>query len=358
MLTIDINNVVETKVLYKFNLIGTRDEIRPTTISIRKKQFEEKITPEQRMHFKALLRTNAYPQTCSRGMLDRLVRELIKAVKIHKEKKDQKHPIDSYATKLKNPDISTKELGDTLLQAFTSLTSSLPTDNTTKTHSVQHSKNVLRYAVDILDDLAKTHCDLARGTKYRKYVETYVTILAIFHDLWDTKFSKYENITTIQNNVLQLCSTLIVIREAHNLFYQYNHQYSYKNLVGRAIKLDIVSYAENKKVRELVLCVVADADKLDACGALGYHRACVYAKEDEHSDLVTLSDTLDTFLFDPYQSFEEYVSDKNPSALRHIGKKLIHLHNYMFTEYGRKLGQEKCKLLELFAIDLIESLKH
>ena len=188
----------------------------------------------------------------------------------------------------------------------------------------------------------------------------------MFHDLWDRKFEDSDAVRSIQNRITAKCVESYLpgttSAQLDAMLFKYNVQYSYNSLLDSKTQITRGRQKSHRlntiPMEEIFYMVVSDADKLDACGAVGFVRSMVYNKQDTGITLFKPEDLSDKQLFNEYQEKSEYLADTDPSVLRHTCKKLIHLHHFMFTDYARNLGQEKCKLLEWFVKDLVESLKN
>lgn len=253
-----------------------------------------------------------------------------------------------------------------LLRLFSEVTKELPKNNFLKSHNKIHSAHTLAYSRTILNELEKTNSFLEKGKKSRYDIDRYMAVLAVFHDLWDRKLEDVADIWSIQNHIVDKCIKSYfpdtTSEQLNALLFKYNVQYSYNALLNSKTQITKnkkpLHHLDNIPMKELICMIVSDADKLDACGAAGFIRSMIYSKQDISVPLFKLDNISDKHLFEEYQKKSEYLADKDTSVLRHTCKKLIHLHHYMFTDYARNLAQEKCKLLEWFVKDLVESLKN
>jgi uncharacterized protein len=78
------------------------------------------------------------------------------------------------------------------------------------------------------------------------------------------------------------------------------------------------SFSCGEKARTLEAQILADADKLDAMGAIGIYRASMYSVENERG----------------LQDF-----------IKHFNEKLLKLKNLMYTDLGRSLAEERHKFM-------------
>ena len=94
-------------------------------------------------------------------------------------------------------------------------------------------------------------------------------------------------------------------------------------------------------VRTLEAQVVQDADRLDALGAIGIARTFAYAG------------AKGSLMYDPNlaarteMTYEEYRTGTS-TAINHFYEKLLKLKDYMNTEFGRQLAEERHQYMESF----------
>lgn len=74
------------------------------------------------------------------------------------------------------------------------------------------------------------------------------------------------------------------------------------------------SFSNNKQPIELEAKILSDADKLDAMGAIGIYRAAMYSNEKSRNQ-------------------EDFIA--------HFNEKLLTLKGLLFTDIGKKLGEER-----------------
>jgi uncharacterized protein len=97
----------------------------------------------------------------------------------------------------------------------------------------------------------------------------------------------------------------------------------------------------NKPVRTLEACVVQDADRLDAIGAMGIARVFAYAGWKGH------------LMHDPAQaprtelSPEAYRNGQN-TAINHFYEKLLKLKDLMNTHTARQLAEDRHRFMEMY----------
>jgi uncharacterized protein len=91
---------------------------------------------------------------------------------------------------------------------------------------------------------------------------------------------------------------------------------------------------EPESVEAELLC---DADNLDALGAVGVARACCYGSE------------LGTPMHDPDLPPEADESAAGRTQFNHLHKKLLSLHERMYTDAGRSLAAEREAFVRTFA---------
>lgn len=364
MLTVK-KSIVELKTVYKFTVEDTHNKIPSCTFSIRKDLFKEQMDVKTRKIIELKLRMNI--PTVTRCIKDRLLREMRAVVKQHNENKEKSEQKDNVTTTSKeqhmNKYIVHENFYNGLLQLFSDVMEKLPKNNFTKSHNRVHSTHTLNFSRTILNELEKTNSFLEKGKKSRYDIDRYTAVLAVFHDLWDRKFEDSDAVRSVQLRVTQQCVESYLPdttpEQLDALLFKYNVQYSYNSLLVSKKQITQNKHQLDKvPMKELICMVVSDADKLDACGAIGFIRSIISNKQDTGIILFKPEDISDKQLFNEYRKKSEYLADTNAGVLRHTCKKLIHLHHYMFTDYARNLGQEKCKLLEWFVKDLVESLRN
>ncbi len=143
-----------------------------------------------------------------------------------------------------------------------------------------------------------------------------IDIAALFHDFADSKFSgadqekKFEQVT---------------------LFLKENGTDSYIDQVINVMRY--VSFSSRKNsggIKDSLLEIIKDSDRLDAIGAIGIARAFNYGGYRNN------------IIFSP-------VEDENKnSTISHFDEKLLLLSSMMNTETGKKLAFERHQFLESF----------
>lgn len=108
--------------------------------------------------------------------------------------------------------------------------------------------------------------------------------------------------------------------------------------------VDNVSFkGANVKEKNLCLegCVVRDADRLDAIGAVGIARVFAYGGHKNQK------------MYDPqikpklHNSFDEY-KNKVTTSVNHFHEKLLLLKDRMYTPTGKRLAQERHEFMQMF----------
>jgi len=145
-----------------------------------------------------------------------------------------------------------------------------------------------------------------------------VNITAVLHDTADSKFAG--------GNSEQGYSMISDFMEKNGM-----------SDIGKQV-LDVIkkiSFSRNSAQDSLMnplLCVVQDADRLDAIGAIGIARAFNYGG----------------FRNNPIFIPGEKTVDNNNSTIGHFYDKLLKLKDLMNTSTGRKLAEERHEILEKF----------
>ncbi len=154
--------------------------------------------------------------------------------------------------------------------------------------------------------------------------EHLVTILALCHDLYDDKqrfaLNMEEDFRMIVSSIsLSEAEILLLLKDLKNFGFKGGFE---------------------KRPLSKVGLIVEDADRLDAIGAIGIARACMYGGS-RGSRLYGASEDAQ-----PLESLEQYRS--NRSVLQHFEDKLLKLKDRMHTEKGRQLANERHQFMELF----------
>jgi uncharacterized protein len=143
-----------------------------------------------------------------------------------------------------------------------------------------------------------------------------VDIAALFHDFADSKFAG-----NTQEESFELVSR----------FLNDNGMDDYNNKVINTMRY--VSFSSREKaggIRDGLLYIIQDADRLDAIGAIGIARAFNYGGYRNN------------IIYSP-------IEDENRnSTINHFYEKLLLLSSMMNTETGKKLALERHRFLELF----------
>ena len=165
-------------------------------------------------------------------------------------------------------------------------------------HDVDHARRVLTHAINIMGD---EPCDRA-----------VVVAAAILHDVADHKFFDEGQ----------------AIREVDRLLVENDF-----SVIQRQQIMEIITHLSfSKEVKGITtiltteFCIVQDADRLDALGAIGIARAFSYGG----------------FRQRPFHS------DTEASTIGHFHEKLLKLPGMMKTEAGRRLAEERKAFMQLF----------
>ena len=105
-----------------------------------------------------------------------------------------------------------------------------------------------------------------------------------------------------------------------------------KQILDVIRKISFSSKAVQDSQKDTLLCVVQDADRLDAIGAIGIARAFNYGG----------------FRNNPIFIPVEITEDTSKSTIGHFYDKLLKLKDFMNTSTGRKIAEERHEILEKF----------
>jgi uncharacterized protein len=141
---------------------------------------------------------------------------------------------------------------------------------------------------------------------------------ALMHDIGDSKFRKKEDPDPGE-----------VISEFLNGLGIDNKQINQVVLINRYISFS--SHEKNSKMSDEFM-IVQDADRLDAIGAIGIARAFSYGG----------------FRNSPIYIPDEISAGASRSTIGHFHDKLLKLKDMMNTPAGRKIAEERHKILERF----------
>ncbi len=155
-----------------------------------------------------------------------------------------------------------------------------------------------------------------------------VELGALLHDIADAKFhhgdeSKGGKITAEFLQKQGVSSSVIdaVLYIVENISYRKSFQ------------------TEIQKTTEL--CIVQDADRLDAMGAIGIARAFSYGG---HKNRPIHDPTLEPLMNNSY----DHYTKSNAPTLHHFYEKLLLLKDKMNTEMGRKLASDRHEFMRLY----------
>jgi uncharacterized protein len=155
-----------------------------------------------------------------------------------------------------------------------------------------------------------------------------IALAAILHDIADTKFHKGAETDGGDMAYEFLTEKGLSSEKAAHVRKIINHL-SFKNR------------QEKHPIDSIEFCIVQDADRLDAMGAIGIARAFHYGGYKNRA------------LYDPeippreYRSAEEYKKSDAPT-INHFHEKLFLLKDLMNTETGKKLAQERHDYMAAF----------
>jgi uncharacterized protein len=141
-------------------------------------------------------------------------------------------------------------------------------------------------------------------------------VAAILHDCADSKFNSIQNAYDGIKDFLD--SVELSLEKDHILNAIKNVSFSNKNPSG--------------ELRDPVLLVLQDADRLDAIGAVGVARAFSYGG----------------FRNNPVYIPPDETGKLPPSTISHFYEKLLKLKDLMNTSGGRQLAEERHRFLEIF----------
>ncbi len=152
----------------------------------------------------------------------------------------------------------------------------------------------------------------------RKGNRTIIELGALMHDLGDSKFKKQDDPDPGE-----------VISEFLNGLGIDNEQITEVVQISRYI-----SFSSREKISKMSdeFMIVQDADRLDAIGAIGIARAFSYGG----------------FRNNPIYIPDEISSGVSRSTIGHFHDKLLKLKDLMNTPAGRKIAEERHKILERF----------
>lgn len=153
-----------------------------------------------------------------------------------------------------------------------------------------------------------------------------VQMAALLHDIEDPKLRRCPN-QTYNKNINYLMTLGITADQ----------------IVAISIAIDEVSFSKNKdkKPSSLESCVVQDADRLDAIGAIGIARCFAYGGSKgraiyDSRDLVKVSTS------------ENQSTHKPESSIYHFYEKLLLVRDHMNTRTGKDLAFGRHAFLEKF----------
>jgi uncharacterized protein len=170
-------------------------------------------------------------------------------------------------------------------------------------HDWQHIERVRKLAGDI--------------NRIEKVADPYILDIAvILHDCADSKFNYRQDVYAGIEEFLD--SVELSSEKDHILNAIKNVSFSNKNPSG--------------ELRDPVLLVLQDADRLDAIGAVGVARAFSYGG----------------FRNNPVYIPPDETGNLPPSTIAHFYDKLLKLKDLMNTSAGRQLAEERHRFLEIF----------
>jgi len=163
----------------------------------------------------------------------------------------------------------------------------------------------------------------AQGNKYL------VEIIALFHDLYDSKFFT----GNVEEKIIEKLKELDV--------YDSLSTEDVKNITYSCENLSFSKNIKEKKKLSLEGMIVQDADRLDAIGAIGIARTfayggkvkrSIYNPEDKIADINT----------------EENYKNQNRDSINHFYEKLLKLKDLLNTKSAKKIAEHRHKFMEEF----------
>ena len=156
-----------------------------------------------------------------------------------------------------------------------------------------------------------------------------VEVIALFHDLYDSKF--------FTGNVKEKIIEILKELEVYNSLLPEDIE----NITHSCENLSFSKNIEGKKKLSLEGMIVQDADRLDAIGAIGIARTFAYGGKIKRSIYNPESQTIEINTENDYK-------DKNRDSINHFYEKLLKLKGLMNTESAKKIAENRHKFMETY----------
>ena len=164
-----------------------------------------------------------------------------------------------------------------------------------------------------------------------------VSLAALLHDIADWKYSGSE--TAGVDAARSFLQSLHYSKEHTDKICWIIQRVSFHDEIGRT-KEEIEALKNDK-----LLCIVQDADRCDAIGAIGIARCFTYGGKKGH--ILYKDDGIDNIVREI--SKEDYMSaGKNSSTIDHFYEKLLRLKDKMKTEGGRKIAEGRHDFMKAY----------
>jgi uncharacterized protein len=195
-------------------------------------------------------------------------------------------------------------------------------------HDFNHIIRVVQLALRIAAS------EESRGKKVDREV---VILTALLHDIADWKYTKAEI------NELNLVSKYLA---EYPTFPQSKIEHICRNITAIGYKYEICldKSKEDPYKDNIELCIVQDADRLDAIGAVGIAR-CFMFSGTKKRPLYNINKPANLNI--TQEEYKQQLNNHEP-ALNHFDEKLFKLRYMMKTAMGRELGIERDNYMKLF----------
>lgn len=219
-------------------------------------------------------------------------------------------------------------------------------------HDIEHVKRVIRLADDIAKDIGVTDTDTLE----------IITLGATLHDVGDYKYGGKEQLNVLdqlfnkfnypqdkRKRVLHVVNNVGFSSELKRI----EIERSYGATSYKFLPCGTICFVQrDPEYHTLELCIVQDADRIEALGAIGIARCIFYTA------------TKNGLIYDPYVkpntqlTSESYKGQQSPgrknAAITHFYEKLFMLQYLMKTHKGRSLAIERTKIMK-FYVDALEA---